>query len=226
MDEARRMPTIASSVSRHQRRKTTFELHAYESTYPSSQIGQDAVPPTTPPPSSLGSSGFPQAGREQTSYPQRHHYAPSNPEHFRVGRDTGSIPPTVSNVTPEAFPTRPVWCASEWQEFSPIYPRRIPFNTIEQNVGLRAGTVHSRLQSVNDGPDPPGSSASAQTQEPSPPRSDVYQQLFALNDVYTRSAFPSTGQRVDLGRRLALSPRNIHIWCVWHAYTARYKQIS
>ena len=37
-------------------------------------------------------------------------------------------------------------------------------------------------------------------------------QLRVLNEVYARTAFPSTEERAQLGQRLGMSPRQVQIW--------------
>lgn len=39
-------------------------------------------------------------------------------------------------------------------------------------------------------------------------------QLKILNDVYARTAFPSTEERQQLAKTLDMSPRSVQIWCV------------
>ncbi|KIO29578.1 hypothetical protein M407DRAFT_21315 [Tulasnella calospora MUT 4182] len=49
------------------------------------------------------------------------------------------------------------------------------------------------------------------SQKPKRRRADAHQ-LRVLNEVYARTAFPSTEERIDLGRRLGMSPRQVQIW--------------
>jgi len=37
-------------------------------------------------------------------------------------------------------------------------------------------------------------------------------QLKILTEVYNRTAFPSTEERIDLARRLDMTPRSVQIW--------------
>lgn len=48
-------------------------------------------------------------------------------------------------------------------------------------------------------------------QKPKRRRADA-NQLRVLNEVYARTAFPSTEERIELGRRLGMSPRQVQIW--------------
>jgi homeobox protein YOX1/YHP1 len=39
-------------------------------------------------------------------------------------------------------------------------------------------------------------------------------QLKVLNEVYNRTAFPSTDVRAELARKLDMSARSVQIWCI------------
>ncbi len=39
-------------------------------------------------------------------------------------------------------------------------------------------------------------------------------QLKLLNETYSRTAFPSTEERIALAKLLDMSPRSVQIWCV------------
>jgi homeobox protein YOX1/YHP1 len=39
-------------------------------------------------------------------------------------------------------------------------------------------------------------------------------QLKVLNEVYNRTAFPSTEERAKLARKLDMSARSVQIWCI------------
>ena len=39
-------------------------------------------------------------------------------------------------------------------------------------------------------------------------------QLKVLNETYSRTAFPSTEERLELAKALDMSPRSVQIWCV------------
>lgn len=64
-------------------------------------------------------------------------------------------------------------------------------------------------------------------QEPSPvdypqvkkkrKRADA-QQLKILNEVYARTAFPTTEERLELARKLDMSARSVQIWCVFPGF--------
>lgn len=45
-------------------------------------------------------------------------------------------------------------------------------------------------------------------------RADAHQ-LKVLNEVYARTAFPSTDERQELARKLDMTPRSVQIWCVF-----------
>jgi homeobox protein YOX1/YHP1 len=89
---------------------------------------------------------------------------------------------------------------------------------------------HSSLQSRTEGrlSQPRTQSALSSAPHPSVPSSVVVHeepvikkkrkradanQLKVLNDVYNRTAFPSTEERADLARRLDMSARSVQIWC-------------
>lgn len=53
--------------------------------------------------------------------------------------------------------------------------------------------------------------SSSSQQKPKRRRADP-SQLRVLNEVYARTAFPSTEERADLGRQLNMTPRQVQIW--------------
>ncbi|KAG8862482.1 hypothetical protein FRB96_001553 [Tulasnella sp. 330] len=63
--------------------------------------------------------------------------------------------------------------------------------------------------SIGEGSMPPSSTSS----QPKPKRRRADpSQLRVLNEVYARTAFPSTEERADLGRQLNMTPRQVQIW--------------
>ena len=59
--------------------------------------------------------------------------------------------------------------------------------------------------------DGPASTATSTPQKPKRRRADAAQ-LRVLNEVYARTAFPSTEERGSLSRRLGMTPRQVQIW--------------
>lgn len=47
------------------------------------------------------------------------------------------------------------------------------------------------------------------------------EQLEILNQVYARTPFPSTQERIDLAATLGMTPRSVQIWCVMISFTTR-----
>ncbi|KAG9006010.1 hypothetical protein FRB93_009111 [Tulasnella sp. JGI-2019a] len=66
------------------------------------------------------------------------------------------------------------------------------------------------LRTLDDGSIVEGSGTQSQS-KPKRRRADP-SQLRVLNEVYARTAFPSTEERVDLGRQLNMTPRQVQIW--------------
>ncbi|KAG9005550.1 hypothetical protein FRB90_010338 [Tulasnella sp. 427] len=93
---------------------------------------------------------------------------------------------------------------------SPSPPRiaREPIDTRPRSESITSrrpsvDTVTASEQDYSSGGLPP--------QKPKRRRADAHQ-LRVLNEVYARTAFPSTEERIDLGRRLGMSPRQVQIW--------------
>ncbi|KAG8907438.1 hypothetical protein FRB99_004233 [Tulasnella sp. 403] len=88
---------------------------------------------------------------------------------------------------------------------------------IDSPVGHRSLSQDARRHSGDlvANSDQVGSSSTASntpvTQKPKRRRADAAQ-LRVLHEVYARTAFPTTEERVELGKKLNMSPRQVQIW--------------
>ena len=88
--------------------------------------------------------------------------------------------------------------------------------TLALTVRVPAASSHHHAP-MSYSPPPPISPASEADQsgtvKKKRKRADA-NQLRVLNDVYMRTAFPSTEERHQLAKQLDMSPRSVQIWCV------------
>ncbi|KAG8925337.1 hypothetical protein FRC00_004084 [Tulasnella sp. 408] len=155
-------------------------------------------------------------------------YAGQAVGHVGEWRGSGSQSQAVYTIDPpSSFPLRRVEASAPVGSFDGSYPLsrrspppptsfrspsppRIAHEPVEARH--RSDSLDSRRPSVDamslaDQDLPTG----LPPQKPKRRRADAHQ-LRVLNEVYSRTAFPSTEERIDLGRRLGMSPRQVQIW--------------
>lgn len=146
-----------------------------------------------------------------------------------VGEWRGSSSQAQSVYTidpPTSFPLRRVEASAPVGSFDGSYPlRRSPPEPTSFRSPSPPRIAHEPVEARNrsDSIDSRRPSVDAMSladqdqqsglpaQKPKRRRADAHQ-LRVLNEVYARTAFPSTEERIDLGRRLGMSPRQVQIW--------------
>ncbi|KAG8952924.1 hypothetical protein FRC04_003375 [Tulasnella sp. 424] len=130
-----------------------------------------------------------------TSFPLRQVGAPAPIGSF----DSGYAPARRSPPEPSAFRSpSPPRIAHE-----PVEPRHRSDSLDSRRPSVDAMSMSAADQDLH--------SSGLPAQKPKRRRADAHQ-LRVLNEVYARTAFPSTEERIDLGRRLGMSPRQVQIW--------------
>jgi homeobox protein YOX1/YHP1 len=111
-----------------------------------------------------------------------------------------SLPGTAGQMNPAAYTEARI---------STPRPEAYP-QASSSRVANRPGP-YSNVPTVAAPIDPTMGSAEQSLVKKKRKRADATQ-LKVLNEVYTRTAFPSTEERADLARRLDMSPRSVQIW--------------
>lgn len=197
-------------------------------------VADPAISRTLPP---LGSLGVGFTGSEETT---AYGTSSSNPD-ARWQPQQSPFPGNsgAESWPNNARAPRPPGTDSRGMPTSPTYggqsrPRTRDYNSAPSDSGFpsspEAGASHSTASSsssANAGPvsNPPPNpyfdttptasvtsvSEAPTTIKPKRRRADP-NQLRVLNSTYERTAFPSTEERAELGRKLGMSPRQVQIW--------------
>ncbi|KAH9949568.1 homeobox-domain-containing protein [Amylocystis lapponica] len=144
----------------------------------------------------------PSAGYPASYAPYQDHPQQASTSYYPSAPDPRNLPPPVNPMGFDAS--------------SGMMPRRGSMS-VDRTVPSRMSSMHGPSPYPRN---PPIVAPSPYTPEPPAPESPIKkkrkradaEQLKVLNETYSRTAFPSTEERIELAKKLGMSARSVQIW--------------